>query len=157
MLLPEQTGINIKTLELLKEFHSQGGIIIQFERFPEYLEGVKSDIPKKELTKIVSAVLQERERILEKYWLANQIERHVHIVDKYGKTIPNLIVKVNYDKGNLIFSVFNKSNNTIDGFIKINVSGSIFEIDIISNNKTSKTLYLNEKILLEHYLLNQVS
>lgn len=145
VLLPEQTGINIKTLELLKEFHSQGGIIIQFERFPEYLEGVKSDIPKKELTKIVSAVLQERERILEKYWLANQIERHVHIVDKYGKTIPNLIVKVNYDKGNLIFSVFNKSNNTIDGFIKINVSGSIFEIDIISNNKTSKTLYLNEK------------
>lgn len=145
VILPEQTGISNRTLQLLEEFRFQGGTIIQIERFPEYLDGVKSEVPQKKLSKIVSTVLQEREGILEKYWLANQIERYVHIVDHYGKTIPNLIVKVNYDKDDLLFSVFNRSNNNIDGFIKINSNGSIFEIDIMYNHQTSKTLFLNEK------------
>lgn len=144
VILPEQTGINMNTLKLLETFHAQGGKIVQIERFPKYLDGVKSNVPAQILSKITHAVLQERQGILEKYWLANQINRSVHIVDEYGKTLPDLVIRVAEDKEYMLFSVFNKSTDTMAGFIKINSRGTIFEIDIMTNGLSSKSLYFNE-------------
>ena len=141
VILPEQTGISETTLDLLQSFKQSGGKIIQIQRFPSHMDGVRSEKPTDVLSKICDEVLQEREGILEKYWLKNQIQRDVHITDYYGKTQTNMIIRTRYERDNLLFTVYNRSNNPIEAYITIKNQGTINEINIANNVKKNMTAY----------------
>ena len=144
IILPEQTGINESTLLLLEEFKRQGGKIIQIERFPTLLDGKVSTLPHEILSKIVDDVLQDRKGIIEKYWLKNRLERPIHIRDVYGKTEHDLIIRNRYDQDKIHFSVFNKSTHQINSFVEIQKEGLIYEVDILTNEKSLINEFCNQ-------------
>lgn len=148
IILPEQTGISETTLELLQSFKEVGGHIVQIQRFPTHMDGKRSIKPQEVLSKICDEVLQEREGILEKYWLKNQIQRDVHVTDYYGKTQTNLIIRTRYEGNYLLFTIFNRSNNPIEAYINIKNHGSINEINISDEVKVNKTSYSHKSMTI---------
>lgn len=145
VILPEQTGISRSTLDILKEFKNKGGRIIQIQRFPTHIDGYQTDEAAHILKEICDEVLQEREGIIEKYWLKNRIDRIVHIVDQDGKTQKDLIIRTKFEENKILFSIFNKSKHRIEAYIRVSELGYLFEQDILTGDLNNKTLYQNEQ------------
>ncbi len=73
VILPLMINIGRKTLELLKEFTMNGGVVIAVEKLPEYVEGVRENISK-ELNVILVRDFSELRNVLSKLDLTIEVK-----------------------------------------------------------------------------------
>jgi hypothetical protein len=66
VILPPMINIGGRTLELLKRFNENNGIIIAVERLPEYVDGVKKDVSKELRDVIIIDKIEDLKKFFER-------------------------------------------------------------------------------------------
>lgn len=137
IVIPETENITSSTLKFITEFVKQGGIAVCFTKYPERVNGVKTDLAEKEFSTLQIPLIQQRKGIIEKYFRKVNYERKISVTDKYGKLSSGLYLTYKKTKNGYNLALMNPSADaTKEVLLNVNANGNITAYDVSTKKET---------------------